>query len=105
MDVSTLESIGSLVVAALVGGLVRHYINLPDKFRDKDDKLTERLTMVEQRLAVMDETKTSEAQVRAIMHEQLKPVIDRQETLQADMMTVKQTLVRIETLLTGARLD
>lgn len=90
------EVIIMIIVSGVIGAVITRFASLPDKINKKDDELANRINKVESELAVIRETKLTEPQVRAIMHEQLKPLLFVIDTMKAEQQKQSALLVRID---------
>ena len=91
----TWEPLVGMIVAAFVGGYVKHaFFTAPQKSDEKVTGLEVRLTAAEKQLAIMQETKVTEQQVRTVVHEQLQPLMLSISLIQQEQMAMKIDMER-----------
>lgn len=84
------QYIGGLVFAAVVGGFVK------EKFFASPASVVARINTLEKQVAVMQETKLTEPQVRTIIHEQLQPLMMAITSMQQEQVKQGNVITRID---------
>lgn len=84
------QAIAALVASAVVGGFVK------EKFFSSPATLTAKVSALESKIAVIEATKLTEAQVRTIVHEQIQPMMISINELLKDQKRQGDLLARID---------
>lgn len=84
------QYLAGLVAAGVVGGFIK------EKFFANPAAVTTRISNLESKVAVLQETKLTEPQVRGIVHEQLQPLMVAIQSMQQEQAKQSNLLARID---------
>lgn len=84
------QIIAGFVVSAVIGGFIR------EKFFTSPAGIAAKVASLESKIAVIEATKLTEAQVRTIVHEQIQPMMVSINEILKAQSTQSKLLARIE---------
>lgn len=82
-----LAAIGATVVFS-----VQQFLGAPKELRKQVDELSGRVNKLDSQMQIVQETRLTEAQVKSIVHEQLKPLQDDMREMKDDIKFLIRTL-------------
>ena len=81
-----------VAVGAAVAFSVKQFLGAPKELRQQMETLNSRVNHLDTQMQIVQETRLTEAQVKSIVHEQLKPLQDDMREMRDDIKFLIRTL-------------